>query len=197
MNKRKAEVSRETAETKISLSLDLDGSGKADIQTGVPFFDHMLTLLARHSLFDLRVEATGDIQVDAHHTVEDVGICLGQALSQAVGDKRGINRYGFFLIPMEETLARVVLDLSGRALVVWRVDLAAEKCGDFDTCLGQEFFRALSSNAGINIHVDLLAGGNPHHELEAVFKALGRALRQAVTSDPREKGIPSSKNVLA
>ena len=196
MKERSASVNRKTAETKIELKLNLDGSGKSRIVTGVGFFDHMLTLFARHALFDLEIEAIGDTQVDAHHTVEDVGICLGQALAKALGDRSGITRYGFFLLPMDESLARVAVDLSGRPCLEWRADIPGDKCGDFDTCLGREFTRALSANAGLNLHVDLLAGRDPHHALEAIFKGMGRALRLAVSSDPRETGIPSSKGVL-
>lgn len=189
-------IDRQTAETTISLSLNLDGTGKADVATGVGFFDHMLVLLAKHALFDLKVAATGDVHVDAHHTVEDVGICLGQALAQALGDKRGIARYGFFLLPMDEALARVALDLSGRSHVEFRASLPAERCGEFDTGLGREFFRAFCANGGITLHVDLLAGSDAHHCLEAIFKGAGRALRAAVAADGRERGVPSSKGVL-
>lgn len=196
MPDRTASIERKTAETQIKLTLNLDGSGQSTIQTGVGFFDHMLTLLARHALIDLTVEATGDTDVDGHHTVEDIGICLGKALVEALGDKRGITRYGASLLPMEEALARVVLDLSGRPHLEYRVDLSTETVGQFDTCLGREFLRALSVNGGINLHVDLLAGSDPHHCLEAIFKGTGRALRVAVGMDPRETGIPSSKGVL-
>ena len=196
MGKRRAEVKRKTGETDIALTLDVDGSGICRVNTGVEFFDHMLVLLARHALFDLTVDAVGDIGVDAHHTVEDTGICLGLALTEALGDKKGIVRYGHMLLPMDESLARVALDLSGRALLEWRAAMPAEKCGDFDTCLGKEFMRAFTANGGINMHVDLLAGDDPHHVLEAIFKGVGRALRAAVSFDPREKGIPSSKGSL-
>ena len=196
MTARKATISRKTGETQISLTLDLDGSGEPLVTTGVEFFDHMLVLLTRHALFDLKLEAVGDIGVDAHHTVEDVGICLGKALSQALGDKKGIVRYGHMLLPMDESLARIALDLSGRAHLEWRAAIPTEKCGDFDTCLGKEFMRAFTSNGGINMHVDLLEAGDPHHALEAIFKGVGRALRMAVARDPREKGVPSSKGVL-
>ena len=193
---RKAAITRNTTETQISLHLDLDGSGVCRIASGVEFFDHMLTLLARHALFDLTLEATGDIGVDAHHTVEDAGICLGKVLAEALGDKKGIVRYGHMLLPMDESLARVALDLSGRAHLEWRAAIPAEKCGTFDTCLGREFMRAFCANGGINMHVDLLASEDPHHALEAIFKGVGRALRAAVARDPREKGVPSSKGVL-
>lgn len=196
MTERTATISRKTNETDITLTVNIDGEGKAAIATGIGFFDHMLTLLARHSLIDLNVAATGDTDVDLHHTVEDVGICLGQALARALGDKRGIVRYGFFILPMDECLARVALDFSGRPCLEWRAEITAPKCGDFDTCLGKEFARALSSGAGMNLHVDLLAEGDPHHSLEAIFKALGRSIRMAAAIDPREKGVPSSKGVL-
>jgi imidazoleglycerol-phosphate dehydratase len=196
MGKRTAAIERRTGETQIALTLDVDGSGQCALTTGVGFFDHMLTLLTRHALFDLKLEALGDIDVDAHHTVEDVGICLGKALAEALGDKKGIVRYGHMLLPMDEALARVALDFSGRGALEWRVAIPAEKCGGFDTCLAKEFMRALAWNAGLTLHVDLLAGDDPHHIIEAVFKGVGRALRQAVAADPREKGIPSSKGVL-
>ncbi len=193
---RTASVSRQTAETSIVMELNIDGKGKTDILTGVGFFDHMLTLFARHALFDLTVKATGDTDVDAHHTVEDIGICLGKCLEEAIGDKKGIKRYGSMLLPMEEALCRIVLDISGRPLLEYRAVIPAEKCGDFDTCLGREFMRALCVNAGINMHVDLLAGSDPHHCLEAIFKGSGRALREALSNDEREDGIPSSKGSL-
>jgi imidazoleglycerol-phosphate dehydratase len=196
MGRRVADLQRETTETGIRLSLDVDGSGKTLIATGVAFFDHMLTLFARHALFDLELEARGDIEVDAHHTVEDVGICLGGALARALGDKAGIARYGHVLLPMDEALALVAVDLSGRSHLEWRAVIPADKCGGFDTCLGKEFARALSANAGLTLHVELLAGEDPHHSLEAIFKGLGRAFRQAAAPDAREKGIPSSKGVL-
>ncbi len=193
---RKASVSRQTNETRINLSLNLDGRGEVAARTGIGFFDHMLTLLCRHALFDLSLEAQGDTQVDGHHTVEDVGICLGQAIAQAVGDKKGITRYGAMLVPMEEALARVVADFSGRPHLAYRAPMPTETVGQFDTSLGQEFLRALCVHAGLNLHVDLLAGGDAHHCLEAIFKAVGRALRQALTLDAREPGVPSSKGVL-
>ncbi len=193
---RTASVSRQTAETSIVLELNIDGKGQTNISTGVGFFDHMLTLFARHALFDLTVKATGDTDVDAHHTVEDIGICLGKCLQEAIGDKKGIKRYGSMLLPMEEALCRIVLDISGRPLLEYRAVIPAEKCGDFDTCLGREFMRALCVNAGINMHVDLLAGSDPHHCLEAIFKGSGRALKEALSNDEREDGIPSSKGSL-
>lgn len=196
MTTRKASVRRDTAETRIGLTLNLDGRGECRVSTGVEFFDHMLILLCRHALFDLDLEADGDVGIDAHHTVEDTGICFGKALAEALGDKRGIVRYGQMLLPMDEALARVALDLSGRAHLAWRAAIPAEKCGVFDTCLGREFMRALTANAGVTMHVDLLAADDPHHALEAIFKGVGRALRMAVALDPREEGVPSSKGVL-
>ncbi len=196
MNTRTANTSRQTTETQIDLSLTLDGRGAVSVATGIGFFDHMLTLLCRHALFDAAIEAQGDVEVDGHHTVEDVGICFGQALAEALGDKKGIARYGAMLLPMDEALARVVLDLSGRPHLSYRVELPTETVGQFDTCLGQEFLRAVSTHGGIDMHVDLLAGGDPHHCLEAIFKAFGRALRQAVGKDDRETGVPSTKGVL-
>lgn len=196
MSERKATIERETKETRIRLALALDGAGEGSIATGVGFFDHMLVLLARHALMDLEIQAEGDTEVDAHHTVEDVGICLGQAVAQALGDKRGIRRYGSFLLPMDEALARVALDLSGRPHLEYRAELPTDTVGAFDTCLGREFLRAFCVHGGVNLHVDLLAGRDPHHCLEAIFKGVGRALRQAVEVDPREPGVPSSKGVL-
>ncbi|APZ93934.1 imidazoleglycerol-phosphate dehydratase HisB [Fuerstiella marisgermanici] len=193
---RTAEISRETAETQIHLKIDLDGSGQNDIKTGVGFFDHMLTLFARHGLFDLTVKATGDVYVDDHHTVEDVGICLGRAIAEAVGDKKGINRYGSLSLPMEETLVTSALDLSGRFAFVYKVAFPTEKIGTFDTELVQEFWNAVASNVMMNLHLVLHHGSNSHHISEGVFKATARALRQAVTIDPRQPGIPSSKGTL-
>ncbi|MDR1536106.1 MAG: imidazoleglycerol-phosphate dehydratase HisB [Planctomycetota bacterium] len=196
MPRRTSSVQRETAETRIKLALDLDGSGRRRITTGAEFFDHMLALMVRHALVDLELEAAGDLGVDAHHLVEDVGICLGQALAEALGDKAGIARYGHILLPMDEALAQVALDLSGRPHLEWRAAIPAAKCGEFDTCLGREFARAFASRGGFTLHVALLAGEDPHHSLEAIFKGLGRALRQAVARDPGERGVPSTKGVL-
>lgn len=193
---RTAAIQRRTAETDITLSLDLDGSGQIDIQTGVGFFDHMLTLFARHGLFDLAVHAKGDLHVDHHHTVEDTGICLGQALRQAVGDKRGINRYGSMTLPMEETLVTSAVDLSGRFWFVDKFDFVTEKIGEFDVQLVEVFWQAFAANALMNLHVVLHHGENSHHIAEAIFKATARALKQAVAKDPRETGIPSSKGAL-
>lgn len=193
---RTANIHRETAETKIRLELNLDGSGEANIQTGVGFFDHMLTLLAKHALFDLTVEADGDLEVDQHHTVEDVGICLGKTLLEAIGDKRGLTRYGSMTLPMEETLVTSALDFSGRSWFIYRVEFPTEKIGQFDSELVREFWQAVAGNALLNLHLVLHHGQNSHHIAEAVFKATARALRQAVAIDPRQPGIPSSKGTL-
>ncbi len=193
---RSASISRSTAETQIKLELNLDGSGQAQIETGVGFFNHMLTLLAKHSLFDLTVEATGDIDVDFHHTVEDVGICLGQAIAQAVGDKAGITRYGSMTLPMEETLLTSAVDLSGRMAFVYRIEFPTEKIGNFDSQLVEVFWEAVAANARMNLHLLLHHGHNSHHISEASFKATARALRQAITVDPRQPGVPSSKGTL-
>jgi imidazoleglycerol-phosphate dehydratase len=193
---RTSAIRRKTAETNVSLSLDLDGTGRSQIATGIGFFDHMLTLLAKHSLIDLTVEATGDLQVDAHHTVEDVGICYGQALAQALGDKAGIRRYGSATLPMDEVLVSSAVDLSGRAYCVWQVDLPAEMLGTFNAPLAEEFWRAVASHAALDLHVLCHYGRNSHHIIEGVFKASARALRQAVEPDPRMTGVPSTKGVL-
>jgi imidazoleglycerol-phosphate dehydratase len=193
---RTATIHRKTAETDISLTLDLDGTGVAKVNTGVGFFDHMLTLLARHGLFDLTVKAKGDLQVDQHHTVEDVGICLGQALAEAVGDKKGINRYGSMTLPMEETLVTSAVDLSGRFWFVDTYTIPTEKIGEFDAQLVEVFWQAVAANAKMNLHLVLHHGSNSHHIAEGLFKATARALRQAVAVDPREKGVPSSKGTL-
>lgn len=193
---RTAVIQRQTAETQIRLSLNLDGSGIAQIQTGVGFFDHMLTLLAKHGLFDLEIQATGDLHVDQHHTVEDVGICLGKALQQALGDKKGIVRYGSKTLPMEETLVTSALDLSGRAWYVSRVEFPTEKIGEFDAQLVDDFWQAVSANALMNLHLVLHHGRNSHHIAEGLFKATARALREAVAIDPRQVGVPSSKGTL-
>lgn len=197
MTARRAEIARVTSETDIRVSLDLDGTGQANIATGVGFLDHMLTALARHALLDLAVQAKGDLHIDDHHTTEDVGIVIGQAIRQALGDKRGIRRYGAALIPMDEALAEAALDISGRPYLAWSVAFQRPKIGSFDTELVEEFFRALAFNAGITLHVTLKAGTNAHHVAEACFKALARALRQAVEPDPRASGaIPSTKGAL-
>lgn len=193
---RTAEIRRETAETKIVLSLNLDGTGQSQLATGIGFFDHMLNLLARHSLIDLRVEAKGDLHVDAHHTVEDVGICLGQGLVKSLGDKAGIRRYGSATLPMDETLVTAAIDLSGRAFCVWQAELPPEMLGSFNAPLAEEFWRAVAGNAALNLHVLCHYGRNSHHIVEAIFKATARALRQAVEPDPRGSGVPSTKGVL-
>lgn len=193
---RTANISRKTAETAIELSLNLDGQGAADAQTGVGFFDHMLALLAKHAALDLTVRAQGDLHVDQHHTVEDVGICLGQALKQALGDKAGIRRYGHFTLPMEETLATVALDFSGRAYLVFQAEFPTPQIGQFDSQLVEDFWQAVSANALCNLHVLVHYGRNSHHIAEAVFKAAARALRMAVESDPRSPGVPSTKGTL-
>lgn len=194
---RKHQITRKTAETDISVSINLDGSGSYDNQTGVGFFDHMLDQLARHSLIDMEIRATGDLHIDDHHTVEDVGIALGQALTQALGDKRGIRRYGSCLLAMDDALVRCALDLSGRPYLVWNVDIAAPKIGTFDTELVREFFQAVSTHGGITLHVDALHGFNAHHIAEATFKSVARALRDAVETDPRKSdAVPSTKGAL-
>ena len=193
---RSARIDRKTAETEISLELELDGAGRAEIATGVGFFDHMLTLLAKHAAIDLRVHAKGDLHVDQHHTVEDVGICLGQALRQALGDKSGIRRYGHFTLPMEETLATVAVDLSGRYYLVFQAAFAAPKIGDFDSELVEDFWQAVAANALCNLHVLVHYGRNSHHVSEAIFKAAARALRMAIETDDRLPGVPSTKGTL-
>ena len=194
---RKALVERNTAETKISVEINLDGTGSYDNQTGVGFFDHMLDQLARHALIDMKIRCSGDLHIDDHHSVEDVGIALGKALSDAVGDKKGIVRYGSCLLPMDDALVRAALDLSGRPYLVWNVDLPTDKIGSFDTELVREFFTAFAMNGGITLHVDQLAGVNSHHIAEAAFKAVARALRDALETDPRKSdAIPSTKGTL-
>ncbi len=193
---RQATIERKTAETNVAVTLNLDGTGKADIATGIGFFDHMLTLLARHGKLDLVVRAQGDLNVDSHHTVEDVGLTLGQALREALGVKVGIRRYGTFHLPMDETLALVSLDLSGRPFLVYDAPIARVMLGSFETETAEEFFRALAFSAGITLHMKVLYGSNTHHMLEALYKGLGQALRQAVEADPRESGVPSTKGVL-
>ncbi len=194
---RNATITRATAETTIEVTVNLDGTGTYDNRTGVGFFDHMLDQLARHSLIDLTVRATGDLHVDDHHTVEDTGIALGQALAQALGDKRGIRRYGAFHLAMDDALVRAALDLSGRPYLVWNVAFPTAKIGSFDTELVREFFQALSTHGGITLHVDRLHGLNSHHIAEAAFKAVARALREAVEPDPRMGDVlPSTKGAL-
>lgn len=193
VSQRKARKYRKTSETEISLSLGLDGKGLGKIKTGIPFFDHMLNLFARHGLFDLEVKAKGDLDVDLHHTVEDVGIVLGQALATALGKKEGIRRYGCAHVPMDETLARVVVDLSGRPYLELRGLNRRGRAGNFSAQLVEEFLRALSVQGGMNLHAEILYGRDVHHQIEALFKALAKALQEAVTRDPRVKGVPSTK----
>ena len=194
---RSASISRKTNETSIEVEINLDGTGLHDNQTGVGFFDHMLDQLARHSLIDMKIRCSGDLHIDDHHSVEDVGIALGKALVQAMGVKKGINRYGDCLLPMDECLVRSALDLSGRPFLVWNVEFTAPKIGSFDTELVREFFTAFAMNGGITLHVDCLAGVNSHHIAEASFKSVARALRVALEADPRKSdAIPSTKGVL-
>jgi imidazoleglycerol-phosphate dehydratase len=193
---RTAQIRRQTAETAIELALNLDGTGQVAVSTGVGFFDHMLTLLSRHSLIDLTLEARGDLHIDSHHTVEDVGICYGKALSQALGDKAGIRRYGSATLPMDETLVTSAIDLSGRPFCVWQVEPPLETLGNFSSQLAEEFWRAAASAGALTLHVVCHHGKNTHHIIEGVFKATARALRQAVEPDPRMTGIPSTKGVL-
>jgi len=193
---RKSNVQRVTGETDIQLKLCVDGNGSAVINTGVPFMNHMLTLFTRHGGFNLELHATGDIDVDAHHTVEDVGICLGQAVREALGDKSGIGRYGHVILPMDESLVLVAVDISGRGYLAFELPMPTAKVGAFDTELVEEFMRALAVNAGLTLHVKLLAGSNTHHIIEAVFKGLGRALRSAVEIIDPSRGVPSTKGVL-
>ncbi|MFO1106182.1 MAG: imidazoleglycerol-phosphate dehydratase HisB [Amaricoccus sp.] len=194
---RQAEISRKTSETALTVRIDLDGTGRHDCRTGVGFFDHMLEQLSRHSLIDIAVEATGDLQIDDHHTVEDVGIALGRALAQALGDKAGIRRYGSCHLAMDEALIRAALDLSGRPFLVWDVSFPSPKIGSFDTELVREFFTALAMNGGITLNIARLDGANSHHIAEASFKAVARALREAVEPDPRSAGsVPSTKGTL-
>ncbi|MCC5970541.1 MAG: imidazoleglycerol-phosphate dehydratase HisB [Pararhodobacter sp.] len=194
---RNATITRQTTETDITVTLNLDGSGQYDNQTGVGFFDHMLDQLARHALIDMNVRATGDLHIDDHHTVEDVGIAIGQALTAAMGDKRGIRRYGACHLPMDDAQIRTALDLSGRPFLIWNVEFPTEKIGSFDTELVREFFQALSTHGGITLHVDMLHGCNSHHIAEAAFKSTARALRDALEIDPRKSGaIPSTKGML-
>lgn len=194
---RVAEIKRKTRETAVRVQVDLDGRGEARVRTGIGFFDHMLEALARHALLDLEVECTGDLQVDGHHSVEDVGITLGQAIAQALGNRAGIRRYADATIPLDEALVRVVMDVSGRPYLSYHVDIAKwQMLGDYDVFLTPEFFRALVLNAGLTVHMDLIRGENPHHIVEAAFKAFARALDQATAIDPRVTGVPSTKGVL-
>ena len=195
---RSGEVTRKTKETEVRVRVRLDGTGRAQIHTGIGFFDHMLEALARHAPYDLEIAATGDLHVDAHHTVEDVGIVLGQALAQALGERRGIRRYGEATVPLDDALARVVVDVSGRPYVAFHAEPPTwQKLGDYDVALTPEFFRALATHAGLTLHLDLLRGQNAHHAVEAVFKAAARALGDATRLDPRVTGVPSTKGTLA
>ncbi|WIM06960.1 MAG: imidazoleglycerol-phosphate dehydratase HisB [Candidatus Nitricoxidivorans perseverans] len=194
---RTADIQRDTLETRIRVRLDLDGSGRSKLATGVGFLDHMLDQIARHGMVDLEVEAEGDLHIDAHHTVEDVGIAVGQALAKAWGDKKGLTRYGHAYVPLDEALSRVVLDLSGRPGLAFDVDFSRSTIGDFDVDLVREFFQGLVNHAALTVHIDCLRGDNAHHQAETVFKAFGRALRMAVEADPRAAGaVPSTKGTL-
>lgn len=193
---RVGEIERVTSETQVALSISLDGSGNTDLITGVPFLDHMLDLFAKHGQFDLRVKAKGDIEIDDHHTVEDIGICLGQAFREALGDKRGIRRYGNSIVPMDDALGQVVVDLSNRPHLEFRAQFPSEQVGSFSTELVHEFFWKFALEARANVHVIMHYGRNSHHMIESLFKALGRALDEAIQIDPRIKGVPSSKGVL-
>ncbi len=196
MEKRIATLKRTTKETNVEISLDIDGAGEANVGSGIGFFDHMLILFAKHGLFSLSVKAQGDLVIDGHHTVEDVGIVLGQALAKAAGDKAGIRRYGHVYVPMDEALVRVVVDFSGRPFLAFDAELGQGRIGEFDVELTEEFLRAVAVNAGLTLHVKVLAGKNRHHIVEAIFKALGRALSQSLERDPRVQGVPSSKGML-
>ena len=196
MDKRTATLKRTTKETDIEISLDIDGAGEANVGSGIGFFDHMLILFAKHGLFSLTVKAQGDLVIDGHHTVEDIGIVLGQALAKAAGDKAGIRRYGHVYVPMDEALVLVVVDFSGRPFLAFDAELGQGRIGEFDVGLTEEFLRAVAVNAGVTLHVKLLSGKNRHHIVEAIFKALGRALSQSLERDPRVQGVPSSKGML-
>jgi imidazoleglycerol-phosphate dehydratase len=193
---RKAEVSRTTKETKIGVKLNLDGKGAAQIATGVPFLDHMLEQVARHGAFDLDISAKGDLHIDAHHTVEDIGISLGQAFAKAAGDKKGVRRYGHAYVPLDEALSRAVVDLSGRPGLEYRIEFTRARIGEFDVDLVHEFFQGFVNHALVTLHLDSLKGTNAHHQAETAFKAFGRALRMAVEPDPRVKDVPSTKGSL-
>jgi imidazoleglycerol-phosphate dehydratase len=193
---RRAEIERKTAETQISIKLNLDGEGTCDIATGIGFLDHMLTLLAKHSFMDLTVKAKGDLEVDSHHTVEDIGIVLGEALREALGDKSGIHRYGNCFIPMDETLAQVCLDFSGRPFLVFDAEIPKIQLGNYDAEMTEDFFRAVAMHCGLTLHIRVLYGSNVHHIIEAIFKAFARAVAEAAAVDPRVKGVMSSKGVL-
>lgn len=196
MKQRKARVDRKTSEVKVRVDINLDGKGKFEIDTGIPFFNHMLSQFAKHGYFDLKIKAIGDIDVDFHHTVEDVGLALGQAFLKALGDKKGITRFGEAVVPFDETLAAASVDLSGRPYLVWRADVPKSKVGEFDLELGEEFFKSLSNTLMCNLHIELKYGENLHHMIEALFKAVGRALDNASKIDPRADGVPSTKGIL-
>ena len=194
---RTAEIDRNTLETQISVSVNLDGTGQREFQTGLPFLDHMLDQVARHGLVDITIKANGDLEIDAHHTVEDIGITIGQAVNEAVGDKRGIRRYGHAYVPLDEALSRVVIDFSGRPGLVYNVEFARQRVGDFDVDLFHEFFQGFVNHAKVTLHIDNLKGDNAHHQIETIFKAFGRALRMAVEPDPRMSDVtPSTKGSL-
>ncbi len=193
---RTASILRETKETKINLSLDLDGSGTSSINTGIPFFDHMLEQLCYHSMINLKINISGDLEIDCHHSVEDCGICLGEAFNKALGDKKGISRYGFFLLPMDDALVRVALDFSGRSYLNWNVVFTNSKIGTFESELVREFFQAFSSNAKMTLHIEKLDGFNNHHMCEAIFKGFGRAIKSAIHKDKMNTEIPSTKGIL-
>lgn len=193
---RRASVTRNTLETQISVTVDLDGTGKGSFTTGIPFLEHMLDQIARHGLIDITLEARGDLHIDAHHTVEDIGITIGTALAQALGDKTGVRRYGHAYVPLDEALSRVVIDLSGRPGLTYEVDFTRAQIGEFDVDLVQEFFQGFVNHARVTLHIDNLRGNNSHHQCETIFKAFGRALRMAVEPDPRMGAIPSTKGTL-
>ena len=194
---RTAEIDRNTLETQISVSVNLDGSGEREFQTGLPFLDHMLDQVARHGLLDIRIKADGDLEIDAHHTVEDIGITLGQAVNEAIGDKKGIRRYGHAYVPLDEALSRVVIDFSGRPGLVYNVEFVRQMVGDFDVDLFHEFFQGFVNHAKVTLHIDNLNGDNAHHQIETIFKAFGRALRMAAEPDPRMSDVtPSTKGSL-
>jgi imidazoleglycerol-phosphate dehydratase len=196
LHTREAQVTRDTLETQVRVKVNLDGTGRSNLATHVPFLDHMLDQVARHGMFDLEVEARGDLHIDAHHTVEDVGITLGQAFAKAVGDKKGVRRYGHAYVPLDEALSRVVVDLSGRPGLEFKIDFVRARIGEFDVDLVHEFFQGFVNHAQVTLHVDNLKGGNAHHQAETAFKAFGRALRMAVELDPRSSGVPSTKGTL-
>jgi len=197
MSGRTASISRDTLETQITVNLNLDGSGQCQLDTGLPFLEHMLDQVARHGLIDLEIKASGDLEIDAHHTVEDIGICVGQALRQAAGDKKGIRRYGHAYVPLDEALSRVVIDLSGRPGLEYQIDFSRSNVGDFDVDLFREFFQGLVNHAHVTLHIDNLRGKNAHHQIETAFKAFGRALRMALEADPGMAGVtPSTKGSL-